>query len=220
MPSVDICASITRRDDLTLAQAVVDRVALYEVRIDLVGEAWPDVAAGLSRPWIACNRLASQGGACRCGEKERLAVLLRAVEFGAAMVDIEMCAPGAAEFVASVSGRARIIVSHHDFLSTAEEESLAHVVRLQRSMGADVCKVVTTARRADDAATVLQLARRFAGQGVVTFAMGPLGMVSRVLAPLAGASFTYASLASGHESAPGQLTVEALCAIYESMGVK
>ncbi|MBN1153065.1 MAG: type I 3-dehydroquinate dehydratase [Dehalococcoidia bacterium] len=219
MLSPDICACITSASDMALAKAVHDRVALYEVRIDLIGDSWPDVVSGLPRPWIACNRLASQGGTCTSSENERLATLQRAIERGAAMVDIEMCAPDAVSFVRETQKSVRVIVSHHDFRHTAEEESLASIVRLQKSMGADVCKVVTTARRVEDAALVLRLARRFVGQGVLTFAMGPLGMVSRVLAPLAGAEFTYASLTVGHESAPGQLTVDALCDIYHAMGV-
>ena len=85
----DICACITSACDVALAHAVRDHVALYEVRIDLIGEQWPQVVAELSRPWIACNRLPSQGGVCTSTEDERLAVLHQAVDLGAAMVDID-----------------------------------------------------------------------------------------------------------------------------------
>ncbi len=214
----DICACITSAGDVALAQAVRDHVSLYEVRIDLIGEHWPQVVAGLSRPWIACNRLPSQGGAWTGSEDERLAVLHHAVDLGAAMVDIEMCAPDSVSFMRRLNGRLRVIVSHHDFVGTGDEESLAQVVQLQRGLGADICKVVTMARDARDAATVVSLAHRFRSQGIVTFAMGPLGMTSRVLAPLAGAMFTYASLSDGHESAPGQLTVGTLRTIYAAIG--
>ena len=219
MPSPDICACITSSDDLGLATAVRDLVSLYEVRIDLIGEDWPGVVADLSRPWIACNRLASQGGSCDCEEDLRLAVLHRAIALGASIVDIEMSAQGARLFISDVKGSVRVLVSHHDFERTGEEETLVEVVRRQRDIGADICKVVTTARCVEDAVTMLQLARRFRSEGIVAFAMGPLGMVSRVLSPMAGAAFTYASLGEGHESAPGQLTVSALRAMYDAMGV-
>jgi len=50
---------------------------------------------------------------------------------------------------------------------------------------------------------------------MVSFAMGHLGLVSRILCPLVGGYFTYASLGEGRESAPGQLTVGHLKKIYE-----
>ena len=45
--------------------------------------------------------------------------------------------------------------------------------------------------------------------------MGQVGQTSRVLSPLAGADFTYASIEKGSESAPGQITVQELTRIYE-----
>lgn len=218
MRSPDICGCVVSVDDLDLALEVREQVALYEVRIDLIGPEWPHVAAALSRPWIACNRTSSQGGRYDGCEGERLDVLRHAVALGAAMVDIELNAPDAEPFVREMRGRARMLVSHHDFEGTAEEEELLETVRREQELGADICKVVTTARRAEDMATVLRLAARCRPAQVVAFAMGPAGMASRVLAPLAGSPFTYASLARGSESAPGQLTVQCLRAIYDAIG--
>jgi len=215
----DVCACITSSEDVGLAMSIRDLVSLYEVRIDLIGHDWPRVVAGLPRPWIACNRAASQGGSCDCDEDVRIAELHRAVALGASIVDIEMTASGALPFISTVKDRVRVLVSHHDFERTEEEETLADLVRRQRNMGADICKVVTTARCTEDAVTMLRLTRRFRSVGIVAFAMGPLGTASRVLAPLAGAPFTYASLTHAHEAAPGQLTVVALKAMYDAMGV-
>jgi 3-dehydroquinate dehydratase-1 len=44
--------------------------------------------------------------------------------------------------------------------------------------------------------------------------MGEQGQVSRILCPLAGGYFTYASIESGRESADGQLTVKEMREIY------
>jgi 3-dehydroquinate dehydratase type I len=195
-------------------------VSSYEVRIDLIGPEWPRVASGLARPWIACDRIVGEGGSCDQPEAERLRVLERAVELGASLVDVELAANGVETFVSGIKASARVIVSHHDLRSTGTEEELVALVERERAAGADICKVVTTATRASDNVVVLNVAKRFAGQPVVTFAMGPLGIVSRVLAPLAGAAFTYASLASGHESAPGQLTVTELHGIYQTLGAR
>ena len=219
MQMPDICACITSIDDLPAAFAAKDKVALYEVRIDLIGEEWTH-ALSLPRPWIACNRLHSEGGTATGPESSRLDSLRHAADMGADMVDIELATPEVGAFVNEVCGRTKVIVSHHDTRGTPPYAELTDLVARQRAIGASICKVVTTARNAADNATMLQLSRRFADVGIVAMAMGPLGMTSRVLAPLAGASFTYASLASGHESAPGQLTVDQLCAIYETMETK
>lgn len=47
--------------------------------------------------------------------------------------------------------------------------------------------------------------------------MGAPGIISRVLCPLAGGDFTYASIEQGKESAQGQLTVKDLIRIYEAI---
>ncbi len=49
-------------------------------------------------------------------------------------------------------------------------------------------------------------------------AMGPLGFASRVLCPLVGGYFTYASIERGKESASGQITVRELKKLYEMVG--
>jgi len=78
---------------------------------------------------------------------------------------------------------------------------------------------VTTAHSPGDNVTMLELIARHRHLSMVSFAMGPLGMISRVLAPLTGARFVYASLAVGSEAAPGQLTVGDLRSMYETLGV-
>ena len=186
MPSPDICACIVSPEDLSAAIDAREMVSLYEVRIDLIGAEWPRVAAGLPLPWIACNRLASQGGVCDADERTRLDTLRHAMELGAAIVDIEMVAPGAPELIRDVKGRSRVLVSHHDFERTDEEEALAEVVARERQLGADICKVVTTARSADDTVTVLRLARRFQNEGIVAFAMGATGHGQPCVGPVRG----------------------------------
>jgi 3-dehydroquinate dehydratase len=44
--------------------------------------------------------------------------------------------------------------------------------------------------------------------------MGAAGQLSRVLCPLVGGYFTYASIEEGMESADGQITVKSLKEIY------
>ena len=94
-------------------------------------------------------------------------------------------------------------------------DEMKKIVRRQLKAGADICKVVTTAQEFGDNSTVLQLISEFPGVRLVSFAMGPLGYLSRVLCPLVGGDFTYASIKQGKESAPGQITVSELTKIYQ-----
>jgi 3-dehydroquinate dehydratase len=49
--------------------------------------------------------------------------------------------------------------------------------------------------------------------------MGELGKTSRLLSPLFGGFFTFASLERGKETAAGQLTVQEMKAVYETLGI-
>jgi 3-dehydroquinate dehydratase-1 len=97
---------------------------------------------------------------------------------------------------------------------------MREIIRNELNAGADICKVVTTARSFADNINVLKLVRDFPDAKVVSFAMEPLGQISRILCPLAGGYFTYASIEAGRESAAGQITVADLIKIYGMVQAK
>jgi 3-dehydroquinate dehydratase type I len=190
---------------------------LFEVRIDLIGEGWREVAGRLGKPWIACNRRKEEGGKWRGGESQRIKELLSALELGAAIVDIELSTPGLEKAVREIKGRADCLLSYHDLKGTPPLEKMKEIIKNQEAAGADICKVVTTARSFKDNLSTLQLIADFPQKKVVSFAMGALGQISRVLCPLAGGYFTYASVEQGSESAAGQITVTELRKIYDML---
>jgi len=214
----DICGCITTVADLDKAIAVAGQVALYEVRIDLIGTEWRSIVGELPRPWIACHRSPSEGGQGSTDVSERLASLEEAVAVGAAFIDVEVAMPDVRHRARQVARNARLILSYHDFEGTPDAQALSDIVAREVQCGADICKLVTTCTSVDDNVRLLQLYRGVRQSELVAFGMGPMGALSRVLAPLHGASFTYASLADGHEPAPGQLPVEHLVAFYEGLG--
>ncbi|GAI14971.1 unnamed protein product, partial [marine sediment metagenome] len=108
--------------------------------------------------------------------------------------------------------------SFHDLERTPPLDEMKEIVQRQLKAGADICKMVTTAQGFEDNLTVLQLISEFPGVRLVSFAMGALGSMSRVLCPLVGGDFTYASIEKGKESAQGQITVRDLLKIYEMVG--
>jgi 3-dehydroquinate dehydratase type I len=193
-------------------------VDLFELRIDMVGDGWREVAGRLPKPWIACNRMAEEGGKWRGGESERVKELLGALELGPGIIDIELATPGLAEVIKEIKGRAECLLSYHNLIETPPLKKMRDIVMRQINAGADIGKVVTTARSFADNLAVLQLITEFPKVKVVAFAMGAAGQISRVLSPLAGGYFTYASVGAGRESAEGQMAAEQLRKIYEIMG--
>jgi len=208
-----ICAVITTDDEAAI-NAAAPIAELFEIRIDLIGENWPEIAGKLSKPWIATNRIAAEGGKWNGTENARLDELLKALDVGAAIIDLELATPNLSKMVHAVKKKARCLISHHDFNGTLPPEDLREIIRRQIAEGADICKLVTTARSIDDNLNLLRLYREFPGQKLVVFGMSESGILSRVLAPMAGAEFTYASLGIGQEAAPGQLSITQLAGIF------
>ncbi|HEY42050.1 MAG TPA: type I 3-dehydroquinate dehydratase [Dehalococcoidia bacterium] len=209
-----ICAAITTAD-LKAIRQVEQQVDLFEVRIDLIGDNWQKVVKGLNKPWIACNRSAAEGGQWQGNEARRVEKLLQAVEMGASIVDIELKTKNLANIVRLIKRHAECLLSYHDLEKTPNFDTMRQLIQQQIEAGANICKVVTTARSFGDNLSVLQLIPAFPDKRVVAFAMGTAGITSRIFCPLVGGDFTYASLAEGKESAPGQVNVEELKNIYE-----
>jgi 3-dehydroquinate dehydratase type I len=209
-----ICATIVD-DDIDIVRQVEPLVDLFEVRIDLIGDRWQAVAAQINKPWIACNRMAEEGGRWDESEARRVERLLLAAEMGASIVDIELRSKNIENLVPAIKKRSGCLVSSHDLEKTPEIDEIRSIITRQHQVGADICKVVTMARSVDDNWTLLQAISEFRNVQVVSFAMGPLGTLSRILSPLTGGYFTYASMKSGKESAQGQVTVKDLTKLYE-----
>ena len=213
-----ICVSIVN-DDIDAVKTVESQVDMYEVRIDLIGGGWRGVAEKLDKPWIACNRRKEEGGNWQGSEADRIQSLLDAVELGASIVDIELNTPNVESVIGRIKGEAECLLSYHNLKETPSLEEMKKIIGRQRAAGADICKVVTSARTVADNLAVLQLITEYPEDRVVAFAMGEKGQVSRVLCPLVGGYFTYASIKAGRESADGQLTVAEMREIYRLINV-
>jgi len=208
-----ICAVIID-NDLEAIRGVEPFVELFEVRIDLIGDSWQELVKQLKKPWIASNRSADEGGSWRGSESRRREELLKAIELGAGIIDIELVTGNLKEIVQTVKKKAKCLLSFHDLRGTLPLDRMKEIVQRELEAGADICKVVTTARKFEDNLAVLQLISDFPKARVISFAMGPLGFASRILCPLVGGDLIYASIEAGKESASGQITVRDLRKIY------
>lgn len=121
-------------------------------------------------------------------------------------IDIELGTAINSVVTSAAQGKT-IIVSEHDFNGTPTVEGLASMVDRARAQGADIVKIATMANSRDDVVRLLEFTRSCTIP-VVAFAMGPIGKVSRVIAPLFGTLFTYGYITKA--VAPGQLSVNEL----------
>jgi 3-dehydroquinate dehydratase type I len=196
---------------------------LVEVRLDSMQkhEGLADLAKHGNVPKIATNKLAICRGKFTGTEAEQKQILLSAAKAGFEYVDIELSASNLKEFTTEVSEYgAKPIVSFHDFDRSLDLAELNTVLEREIASGADVCKIVTTAKRVEDNLTLLNFtAAACKRANTVCFAMGDYGKISRLLSPLFGCFFTFAALESGGETAPGQMTIQEMRTAYKLLGL-
>jgi len=198
---------------------------LIEVRLDCLGihVELADLAAHGKTPKIATNRMTSLHGALTVSKAEQRKMLLNAAKSGFEFVDIGLSGTKVRKLVSEVKARgAQSIVSFHDFSGTPRLSELKRIFKKETNSGADVCKIVTTAKRMEDNLTVLDFSSSASASGkskIVCFTMGELGKVSRLLSPLFGGFFTFASLEHGSETASGQMSIQEMRAGYELLGL-
>jgi 3-dehydroquinate dehydratase / shikimate dehydrogenase len=144
--------------------------------------------------------------------EEQITVLDRAVTAGAQAVDIEIeTAEAAPDRLTQFRGRARIVVSYHNYEATPPMDTVVgRVMKVQ----ADAYKVVTTARKPSDNLRVLAAAKALPKHRMVVLAMGEQGFPTRVLSPVFGGTYTYAAPMYSQGTASGQVSAHRLRHLY------
>jgi len=180
------------------------------------------VAANRKAPKIATCKLRSRHGKFSGTQTEQQQLLSRAAKSGFEYVDVDLTQPKLNETIKALKRLgAKPIVSLHDFAETPSAAELGSVLEREIASGADVCKIVTTAKRVEDNLVLLNFTATACSKAkIVCFATGELGKVSRILSPLFGGCFTFASLERGSETAAGQMTIQEMRTAYELLGLK
>jgi 3-dehydroquinate dehydratase/shikimate dehydrogenase len=224
-----ICVSLaeaTTEALLARMEALAGVADLFEVRADFARDL--DLGAVLDarrKPILFTCRPESEGGRWPDADAEgRHLRLKEAAARGFDLVDVELRS-GFTDVIQARAGRG-LVVSFHDL--EALPEDLDSLYERMGATGADVVKIVGTARSVLDLARLQAFAHRrataaaLAGPGgpsrpepgLVALAMGPFGVASRVLGGRHGAPFTFASPEAGREAAPGQLPARQLAETY------
>jgi len=189
---------------------------LLEVRLDKIqdNKTLDELATRKSFPIIATDK-------SDCNAASRLEKLGYAASTGFDFVDLDYSTTSAAAVTEMKSKGAEVILSFHDHFRTPPEKELTEILDAERRMGGDVCKIVTTARVPRDSLTVLGFVQHEAQNvRLVSFAMGVLGVPTRILSPWFGAEFTFASLSSQSRTAEGQPTIDELRSAWAIFGLQ
>jgi 3-dehydroquinate dehydratase type I len=211
-----ICVSISPKNWTEGLQLIEKAEAAHadfiEVRFDHLenGLGLAELTAHGKKPKIATDKSPRK-------ETERRQMLLNAAKSGFEYVDVELSAPRLQYLVKELKALgAKPIVSFHKFDGSLSISELNSILEREISSSAEVCKIVTTAKHIEDNLTTLNFTSSASRKAkVVCFCMGELGKISRLLSPLFGGFFTFASLERGSETAAGQMTIQELKATYE-----
>jgi len=213
-----ICVSLTEDDTTALIDRMVDlaEVAdLFEVRGDIGRDLdLLTLIRARTRPMVyACHPVSEGGRWDDADTKGRRLLLQEAVKRGFDYVDVEYRS-GLLNVAAEKAGRG-LIVSHHDLSGTPKD--LDSLYAGMAEMGADIVKIAITPRSIADVGRLVAFARdraRASGPPLIAIALGPMGMLTRVLGGQWGAPFTYSSAAAGLEAGAGQVPAHVLADLY------
>jgi len=215
-----ICVTLTEET----TGGIIDRMAdlagladLFEIRADLVLDLdLLTVLRAKTKPLVLTCLPASEGGRWDDRDAGRRMVLLEGVKRGFDYVDVNFKS-GFFDVMIEKSGSG-LIVSYHDLEATPED--LDGLYAAMCGQGADIAKVAVTPRTFKDVARFLAFADRVGPAGnLIPIALGPLGLITRILAGRYLAPFTYASSAVGAEGGPGQIPVADMVDLYRAREV-
>ena len=200
--------------DTAEASKVAD---IVELRIDYIKNVdLKRLLEKCTKPVIVTNRPVREGGKFDGSEEERIELLKLALQLQADYVDVEH---DSIQHICRGTGRlahtnkTKLIVSYHNFRETPRD--LTDIYKRLSQSGVDIVKIVTYANSITDNVRIYQLLKQ-SQMPMISFCMGELGIISRILYKRFGSYLTFASLRTGKESAPGQISIHELLNTYQA----
>ncbi|MFQ5475976.1 MAG: type I 3-dehydroquinate dehydratase [Nitrosopumilus sp.] len=181
-------------------------VRLDFLKIDQIPEALEIIKKDLNK--IVCTlRPKTEGGKFPGNEKERIAILKLIAEYNPFLLDVEFNTLKRNSSLRKYlkSTKTKLLVSWHDFKKTPKSAELKKKMNQMSKFSSNV-KIVSTAKSTEDSNRMLELYSKKGKNNLISFAMGDLGRISRILCLYLGSPYTYVSL--GKAVAPGQFSVD------------
>lgn len=183
-----------------------DGVNLLEIRVDLIDAQFDAILD-------YCSAIRETTGLPMIGtvrENERTVknrvMMFKKIVSVVDAIDVELGSPVSDEILSNAGG-ATIIISEHDYQKTPSEDALRDMINSACKQGADIVKIAVMSNSSDDVHRLLDITKQ-CSVPIVAIGMGPIGTVTRVMAPLFGSLFTFGFI--GDVVAPGQLPIRKL----------
>jgi 3-dehydroquinate dehydratase/shikimate dehydrogenase len=223
----DLAAAIKRAAEV--ADIIELRLDCLEAtQLSVIEVYLPAVLKDFRHPFIFTFRSSDQGGQRTLDAADRVSFwrffwgwklldrtqdLSRAPEVGFADIEADLLPLCSVDSEIALDYE-RIIGSHHDFASVP-----ADLEQIYERMAATPARVLKLAVQADDATDCLPIFRLLEraqcdGREMIAIAMGPAGIMTRILGPSRGSFLTYGSLDDESATAPGQVTARELRDVY------
>jgi len=206
------CIPILARNNDEALEKISKAVPLadmVEIRLDLMDTFnLNEIVRVVSKPILVTYRTEKEGGGGKADPETYTRYLLNSIEEGADFIDVELSMPSEwRRKIFAAKRNSEIVVSMHINDGTPSSKDLGKIFNECIKTKPDIVKIVTRAKAWEDNLRVLQLIPKAQKLGVkiVSFCMGPMGRISRVLSHLMGGYFTFTSLEPGEESAEGQI---------------
>ncbi|WP_425438279.1 type I 3-dehydroquinate dehydratase [Methanobacterium alcaliphilum] len=187
---------------------------ILELRIDAIQNPTPEnikkLVGEINFPLIVTNRTLKEGGFFKGTEEERINILISASS-KAEYVDIEL-QTDEENLSRILELNTKTIVSFHDFEKTPPQSELLNIVKHEKEIG-DIAKFAVMPLKIEDTLSVLNILSQ--EDNTVGISMGEIGKYTRLVAPLFGSPFTFAS--AGSKTAPGQLDLESTRFILDKL---
>lgn len=224
-----LAVSISAREDKQarerIVQAVKEGADAVELRTDFLSPLDACIVRELVRfaheqnvSVITTCRDQAEGGACQRPAEERVEMLTAALDAGAEFVDCEFSHyvrdPVQSHLRQALrrNPKGRLILSAHNFSGPFEDLNESYESMVTFCPDA-IPKLVYMARHINDCFEGLDLLHD-ADRDVIVLAMGPAGMISRILSKKMGGFLTYACLSQEEATAPGQVPVGRMKNLY------
>jgi 3-dehydroquinate dehydratase-1 len=222
--SMKIIAPVVGKTEREIFEAAIslnknDRADLIEWRADYYGGEPLEVLTRLKKisrkPLIFTYRSKNEGG---FGAPQSRDMLWKAALI-ADYTDFEFYASEFGPSLDFTNGNG-VIVSRHDFSGTPPKEELIKLGKDMIKSGAKIIKIAVAPNCDGDVLEFLNAANYIktltrAGQETIFISMGRLGVPCRIFPELFASDYTFAS--SGQSSAPGQISLEKLVFIRDSL---
>lgn len=208
----DICVSIGNTSFQNILN-ILEEVGMAEIRIDLL-DLMPNQLEMIFSNHKNLIATCRQG---RYDDAQRASILIRAIEAGAAWVDLEI--ETSAEWRKPIidlarSKRCKVIISWHCFVKTPDDKEVTELIDSLYAAGADVAKIACMSNSRSDSARLLSLYSKY--QRLVAIGMGSTGVMTRIASLSLGAPFTFASV-EGYDTAPGQINYKEMESIINQI---